>query len=41
MLAYLTDSKKKHHSVGMQINKLLQPKYNLGLGDLKSLDRDE
>ena len=25
---------RKHHSVGMQINKLLQPKNNLGHGEL-------
>ena len=35
-MAYLTDS-QKHHSVGIQINKLLQPKNNLGRGDLADL----
>ena len=28
---------RKHHNVGMQINKLLQPKNNLDRGDIKAL----
>ena len=41
MLAYLTDSKRKHHRVDMQINKLLQPKNNLGRGDQNCLSRGD
>ena len=32
---------RKHHSVGMQINKLLQPKNNLGRGDPNCLGRGD